>query len=460
MTTPEQDHELAYFNGLWSDGRYLQSPLSLEELGRRVLGITPDWKPPEEDDPRGHDDPTRAPRTGVDGNCLDESGWAVVFPAGYDPQIRRALDDLLNLRRDQAGTFYNEEVLGPDEDVDSFLARLRAPLGLADPLRLPYYVLLVGGPEEISFEFQYQLDMAYAVGRIHFDTPAEYERYAKTVVDAEAHRYRRRRGAAFFAPQNGDDSASRRTRHDLVEPLASYVEEKTRWPVERYTGTEADRDRLIKLFSDDVAPALLFNGCHGLTLEIDDPRQFERQGALVTSDWNGQGSVKDHQCVAASDLDKQRGPAGLVVFNFACFGGGTPTHDNFDQTVGSIKPIAEVPFVSALSQHLLRKRDGALAVVSHVDRAWTTSFDWYRDTGQRAVFECVLEELLKGRTVGDSMERFGQLTGDLAVRLARKWELRHRGQPFDLAHFGRLWVAHNDARNFVVFGDPAVRLAV
>ena len=57
----------------------------------------------------------------------------------------------------------------PGERWAEWLDRHGTAPGNVDPEKIPYYVLLVGSPAEIPFDFQYLLGVEYAVGRLSFD---------------------------------------------------------------------------------------------------------------------------------------------------------------------------------------------------------------------------------------------------------------------------------------------------
>ena len=97
--------------------------------------------------------------------------------------------------------------------------------------------------------------------------------------------------------------------------------------------------------------------------------------------------------------------------------------------------------------------------MGHVDRTWTTSFEGSSQGEGVDVFRNALKRLLKGHTVGWAMEYFNQAHAVMSAELADLWEAQRLPEDVDLEWFSHLWVAHNNVRNFVVFGDPAVKLA-
>jgi hypothetical protein len=368
--------------------------------------------------------------------------------------MRELLDHRQRLATRDAA-FYHEFTYLSGETKTSFLGRHGVAPGAAFPERMPYYLLLVGSPEEISFAFQYQLDVQYAVGRIHFDSPEEYARYSRSVVAAETSAPRRARSAFFFGPRNPNDPPTSSSSDHLVAPLATgLARARPDWTVRTTLRDEATKACLSDVFEGEERPALLFTAGHGLCFRMEDPRQLPLQGSLVCQDWPGPGQpICENHYFQADDLSSKAQVAGLIAFHFSCYGIGTPHRDDFLEPVGE-REIAPRPFLSRLAQRLLaHPAGGALAVIGHVDRAWGWSF-FGAETGHRGVFENAFKRLLGGAPLGHAMEYFSWCYTELASDLDD--EIRRNEGDQRLAS---LWTHRNDVRNYAVLGDPAVRLA-
>jgi len=447
------------FNGVHARGGYLRAPVTAEALGRALLdggrlqaaedGVTR----------------SRGPMVGVDALRLESSGWGIIFPRDGDPAIRDALAPLRALRREQAGSRYREYVgedgFHPDEDALSFLERHGTGPGPADPEVVPYYLLLVGGPETIPFAFEMDLNGPYAVGRLALSSVAGYAAYARAVVAAEGGAVKLPRRTAIFGVANPDDAATQQSRWHLAQPLAEALKERHGdWTVDGVMAEAAHRQRLIELFGAD-APTLLFTASHGMGFDSGDRLQREHQGALLCSDWQGPqkapGPVGSENYLTAADLPAG-GFAGRIAFHFACFGGGTPTYDAFEREgVGS--RLAPEPFVARLPQRLLEDpAGGALAVVGHVDRAWGYSFLWTGVGRQTQAFRGAMSLLMQGAPVGMALDAFAQRNAALGRLLLRELHKEMQGGQVDPRTVSSLWTAATDAASYTILGDPAVRL--
>jgi hypothetical protein len=93
-----------------------------------------------------------------------------------------------------------------------------------------------------------------------------------------------------------------------------------------------------------------------------------------------------------------------------------------------------------------------------VERAWSYSFAWDGDRAYTAVFEDSVRRLIDGHPVGSALEPVNARHAELAVDLDALLE-EIGDVAIDRSRLVGLWTAKNDARNFVVLGDPAVRLS-
>ena len=121
--------------------------------------------------------------------------------------------------------------------------------------------------------------------------------------------------------------------------------------------------------------------------------------------------------------------------------------------------IAKIPFLSKLPQRLLsHPNGGALAVLAHIERAWAYSFLGDRGSSQSQGFRDVIGRLLRGMRIGNATDEFNKRWAALSAELSERHLQLLNGIDVSLTTLGRLWVARDDARNFLVLGDPAVRI--
>ena len=376
--------------------------------------------------------------------------------------MREALRPLLEHRRAEAGEDrYLQWDFTPETTRDSFLAQFGAGYGPPNPDKVPYYLLLVGNPKSLLFDFQYALDLQYAVGRLHFETAEEYGHYARGVLAAETGGFRRPKKMTFFAAEHLGDEGSRRMCRKLAEPLARTLAEKSSWTQASFLADQASKDLLSRLMGKEKTPALLFTATHGLGYSYPNERLRANQGALICQDWGGPGSgpLSPDSYFSAADVGDDADLRGLLAFHLACYSGGTPEISYYrDQPGGGPRRVADFPFISRLAQRLLgHPNGGALAVLGHIDRAWTTSFDMLRRRiGEIEVYESTLSPLLDGHRAGFAMEYLNQRFAELSVALSDELS----GREPDKGRAERLFLASHDARAFVLLGDPAVRLSV
>jgi hypothetical protein len=489
MPQERASDELYYVYGLnGSTGTYLDDPLTYQEVGdaarkqiekpsaveARILKKRIDLS-----------QPSMALVLGIDERELGSAGWGIIFAKDADPSIKDALQPLLDHRQEQAGALFQvyegDNGYLPRDTWESFRLRHQVKSGLAKPSQMPYYLLIVGDPETIPYDFQYLADVERAVGRIHFDRLEDYAYYAHGVVMAEdgCQPLQLPRSATFFGTSNPDDRATKLSSELLVKPLAEElagVLQQHKWNLDIVDPKKATKAQLSELLGGSATPSLLFTVTHGAAFDKSDRFYPVHQGALVTQDWPGPRNwrerLEEEFFLSAEDISSDASLWGMIAVFFACFGAGTPQLNDYYH-LKQRRPdlqvqLAEQALLAPLPQRLLsHSNGGALAVVGHVERAWSASFKG-RGTGPDSrdlqAFEQLFSLLIRGYPLGAALEDMSARYAQNSIQLTKKlYPVLHQGMNYtdDLRdEVAWLWTANNDARNYIIVGDPAVRLPV
>jgi len=416
-----------------------------------------------------------------DANDLKQTGWAILFGPGVEDDVKQALKPLIEHRQRQVANdalfkiFDGTASYVEGETAADWLAKddKFIPMADVDPAAgVPYYVLIIGSPEQIPFEFQFGLDLYWAVGRLWFPTAAEYAQYVKSIIAYETEgSVRTVRQMAIFAPRNGEDRAMGLFTDNMANPMMLPTRTKPpfghdqHFRLQPFLGDPATKETLDNIWLGKIPkgqPAVVFTGSHGMVFYAGDGRQAAEQGAVVCNEWKGgDTSPKRSHYYAGSDLPAEAQLHGMIHFLFDCYGAGWPRNDTYSRQLKRPAKLDEAPRLARLPQALLSHRNGgALAVLGHIDRSWSSSYASRKLGPQMEGFRTVMNRLMSGNRIGHATDKLNQRWAGLSIELAEDLQKMLNGLPVDPDQAKSKWIARDDARNYIVIGDPAVRLRV
>jgi hypothetical protein len=335
----------------------------------------------------------------------------------------------------------------------------------------PHYVLVVGSPDRVPFHFQSMFDSAASVGRLDFDTVADLQTYVDKVLRHErAADPTASRETMFFATDGGPGDATHFSRRFMVDPLADHVARTCRFPTTSTVADEATKDQLLEA-GRLRKPALVYTASHGMAAPKEPlETQLRVNGGICCQHLRGDGMQE--WLLTADDIDSAT-PffEGAVVFQFACFGYGTPAESDFGHWLGGPTLNTAATFVAALPKKLLAHPRGPIAFIGHVDTAWLHGFDdpnnpylverWSsRMTPYKKAVETLLACQPAGLAMSDMNKRFDYANAQLTLTFDRMMRRRLELTPAVRQQLANTFIFRSDAQNYLVFGDPAARLRI
>jgi hypothetical protein len=419
-----------------------------------------------------------------DPNDLTQAGWGILFASDADPAIQAHLQPLIDLRKSQVQDpslfkiFSGSTGVLPGQTAANWAQQrgvsLTAPV---NPYQggVPFYLLIVGSPDRISFEFQALLKMQWAVGRLYFDNVEDYGRYSQAVVEYESKSFTplQSKNAALWVTRNFGDAATAilcsLISQEFLAP-SNLLGARRQFNLSPFMADKATKTQLIEILRGNVpggAPAVIFTGSHGCEYSAANPETQRRlQGAFATQEWIPKTPASSDNQFCADDIPPDAKLQGTMGFLFACFSGGCPVQSTYyvlqDCTPVNITPV---PMIASLPQALLSR--GMLAMIAHVDMAFPYAFQDANGTPQVGAVRTPLELLMGGKRAGLAADSLSILWSARAAQLAMAQSQSPAGPAVGASLYSspnpalaQMTIARDDARNYIVLGDPATQLRI
>jgi hypothetical protein len=396
------------------------------------------------------------------------AGWTFLVNAN-DPQKDALIVALRPLAEQRGMPHPDRPLLYHGESSDGWFDWMTdnfSPLVLE---KVPLYVLIAGGPDQVPFAFQSMLGSAAAVGRVSFETLDELNTYVEKILRLEgAPAPIPQRSALFFAPDYGYYDATHYSCEFLAKPLADHLHDQSGVPTQSLFAAQATLPALDQALCA-ASPALVFSASHGLAAPGEDPTVQRRlNGAICCHRRPGQPRAE--WLYSADDIPMTE-PflEGSVFFQFACYGYGTPAESDFAHWLGNPALNTTSDFIAALPRRLLAHPHGPLAYIGHVDTAFlhgiTDPADVYltdRWSPRIAPFQQAVDQLMNARPPGLAISDLHARANICNAQLTATYDRIQRGSYPQADNFkvrlANLFITRSDAQNYMILGDPAVQL--
>lgn len=344
----------------------------------------------------------------------------------------------------------------------------------------PHYVLIIGGPDQVPFDFQSFLSIAASVGRVDFDSIDDLKNYANKIIRLEKENASIvNPESVFFATDAGWPDPTYYSRQFMAEPLANHVNDKFGFKTEKISGDEATKKRLADRLSKSKA-AIVYTASHGMAAPHEGFEVQKRINGAICCQKTEESEDEDNWLYTADDVPADNNKPfleGSVFFQFACFGYGTPKESVYNRWLGKEPKLnTKQDFVAALPKKLIAHPRGPIGFIGHVDLAWIHGFDDPKNPDLPAAqgdpwnnrikpFLKALEVLLdKRRPTGRSMIEMSKRLAQMSDLFATRSTLLENNEIPRTSQFrNRMtldFITRNDAKNYMIFGDPAARLLI
>lgn len=434
----------------------------------------------------GRDDTIKKEKDALDfweegGDCddLEEQRWGVLAPEGPEgDRLLALIRPLIEARREAQGDNVKIYRVPPKLSAADATRWRKAYFesGAEFSSEIPRYQLILGDLSLVSLAVQQSQGSDGFVGRLSFGDDRGYEAYVDKVLRWEKARAEAEPAVKLFTVHDGS-AATMIGYRALVKPGLDMLRKRGYEPADlgdRHAPSPSE-------FLDSVKspdPSILFTVSHGAGAPRGGWKSYEDQRAR-----QGAMSFGREGKLAGSDINEDPFLPGGLWFMLACYGAGTPNTSAYRHWLEKLKQTGEFggqaqsvlaslpsgnapPFVAALPQAVLANPNGPLAVIGHIDLAWTYSFE-ERDTGKPvsrpSKFMEILRSALKGDRVGVSFRELVRFLGFINHELNELYDdsaQKGLSEASDAARSGHLWMLRQDLSGYILLGDPAARLPI